>query len=157
MKPKIFIIHGPNLNLLGEREPKVYGSQTLEELNQRIRQYADDRRIEVKFFQSNHEGAIIDQIHEARRWADGIVINPGAFTHCSYAIRDAIAAAGLPTVEVHLSDIYHREAFRRVSVIAPVCLAQLHGRGIQSYLDGIERLLSHLRGLKGLDSDSPMA
>ncbi len=157
MKPKIFIIHGPNLNLLGEREPETYGSQTLEELNQRIRGYAETQGIEVKFFQSNHEGAIIDQIHEARHWADGIVINPGAFTHYSYAIRDAIAAVGLPTVEVHLSEIYQREAFRRVSVLAPVCLTQIHGKGIQSYLDGIERLLSHLRGLKGLDSDSPMA
>ncbi len=139
---RILVIHGPNLNLLGEREPQIYGSQTLEELNAGIRRFADQHGVEVKFFQSNHEGAIIDVLQNERHWAEGVVINPAAFTHYSYAIRDAIAAVGLPTVEVHLSDIHRREEFRRVSVIAPVCLAQVSGKGYQSYLVAIERLLT---------------
>lgn len=142
---KILVVHGPNLNLLGEREPEVYGSQTLEELNDQIRRFCEERGLEVKFFQSNHEGEIIDFLHRERRWADGVVINPAAFTHYSYAIRDALEAIGLPAVEVHLSDIYKRETFRRISVIAPVCIAQVSGKGCQSYLEGIERLLAEAR------------
>lgn len=139
---RILVIHGPNLNLLGEREPQIYGSTTLEEINQAIRKFADEHGLEIKVFQSNHEGAIIDKIHEERRWAEGLVINPGALTHYSYAIRDAIAAVDIPTVEVHLSDIHERELFRQVSVIAPVCLSQISGLGLKSYLEGIKRLLA---------------
>jgi len=136
------VVHGPNLNLLGEREPEIYGSKTLEELNREIVRYAKERGVEVKCFQSNHEGAIIDVLQQERHWAEGIVINPGAFTHYSYAIRDAIASLRLPTVEVHLSDLYRREEFRRISVIAPVCIAQVSGKGHQSYAVAIERLLT---------------
>jgi len=142
---RILVVHGPNLNLLGEREPEIYGSQTLEELNGEIRRFCEERGLEVKFFQSNHEGEIIDFLHRERRWADGVVINPAALTHYSYALRDALEAIGLPAVEVHLSDIDKRETFRRTSVIAAVCIAQVSGKGSGSYLEGIERLLAEAR------------
>ena len=142
---RILVLHGPNLNLLGEREPEIYGRMTLEELNERIRGFAASRGIEVRIFQSNHEGTLIDLIHHHRRWAQGIVINPGALTHYSYALRDAIAAVGVPTVEVHLSDIHSREPFRRVSVIKDVCIAQISGKGAGSYLEALE-LLSEVIG-----------
>jgi 3-dehydroquinate dehydratase-2 len=141
---KILVIHGPNLNLLGTREPEVYGSITLEEINQRLQACAADRGIEVHTFQSNHEGDIVDAIHQAVSWADGLVINPGAYTHYSYAIRDAIAAVGLPAIEVHLSNVQAREDFRRLSVVAPVCLGQIAGFGWQSYVLGLEALLMKL-------------
>jgi 3-dehydroquinate dehydratase-2 len=135
-------LHGPNLNLLGEREPEVYGHMTLAELNSELKKYAKQNSLELKIYQSNSEGALIDHLHGARKWADGVVINPGAYTHYSYAIRDAIASIDLPTVEVHLSDIKKREAFRQISVIEPVCLTQISGLGWKSYLKGIEYLLN---------------
>jgi 3-dehydroquinate dehydratase-2 len=113
---------------------------TLEELNHKLREFAAEHELELKIFQSNHEGAIIDFIHQERHWAEGIVINPGAYTHYSYAIRDALAAVGKPTVEVHLSDIKQREPFRRISVIADVCVAQISGLGWQSYSEGLKVL-----------------
>jgi len=140
---KILILHGPNLNLLGEREPEIYGSTTLEELNAAISAFAKPRNIETIFFQSNHEGGLIDCLHDHRRKVDGIVINPGAFTHYSYALRDAISSIQLPVVEVHLSDIHQREAFRKISVIKEMCLAQITGLGKDSYLHGIEWLVGH--------------
>jgi 3-dehydroquinate dehydratase-2 len=139
---RILVIHGPNLNLLGEREPDIYGSMTLDELNEHLREFAAEQGLDLKIFQSNHEGAIIDKLHEERRWAEGIVINPGAYTHYSYAIRDAIAAVGKPTIEVHLSDIRKREPFRRKSVIKDVCMAQIPGLGWRSYIEGLKRLLA---------------
>jgi len=141
---KILVLHGPNLNLLGSREPDVYGRRTLADINLALEQEAADNQLQ--FVQSNHEGALIDAIHEARDWADGILFNPGAYTHTSYALRDAIVAAGLPCVEVHLSNIHAREDFRRKSVLAPVCLGQINGFGWRSYTLGLQALLDHLAG-----------
>lgn len=137
----ILVLHGPNLNLLGEREPEVYGTMTLKELNGRLRAHARRKKAKLRIFQSNHEGELIDLIHKHRRWAQGLVFNPGAYSHYSYALRDAVAAARIPTVEAHLSNIKKREAFRRVSVIAPVCLAHISGKGTWSYLEAIDRLI----------------
>ena len=150
---RILVIHGPNLNLLGEREPEVYGRLTLGEIDRRLQDHAAsagaekgaEPGLELRSFQSNHEGAIIDAVHGAAGWADGLLINPGAYTHYAYAIRDAIAAVGLPTVEVHLSNIYARELFRHSSVITPVCLGQIAGFGWRSYQLGLEALVDHLQ------------
>jgi 3-dehydroquinate dehydratase-2 len=138
---KVLILHGPNLNLLGEREPEIYGSMTLTQLNVRLRQEAKKRKITLKTYQSNHEGDLIDQLHTQRKWADAVVINPGAYTHYSYALRDAISSVSKPTIEVHLSDIHSREDFRKISVISPVCLEQISGLGWKSYLVALEKLL----------------
>lgn len=148
MSYKVLILHGPNLNLLGTREPDVYGAETLEEINRRLQDTAAERGIEVRCVQSNSEGALIDAIHDARNWADGIVFNPGAYTHTSYALRDAIAGVGLPTVEVHLSNVDAREEFRRRSVIAPVCVGKVAGFGWYSYLLGLEALLQIIRAAR---------
>lgn len=140
---KIAVIHGPNLNLFGTRETHIYGSVTLDQINVRLHEAAGSSH-ELRILQSNHEGVIIDTIHEARNWANGILINPGAFTHYSYAIRDAISAVKVPTVEVHLSNIHTREAFRHTSVIVPVCVGQIAGFGWRSYLHGLNALLAYL-------------
>ena len=138
---KILVLHGPNLNLLGEREPSVYGTTTLSEIDRGLRAYGRTKKITLRFFQANGEGDLIDALHSVRKWADGIVFNPGAYTHYSYALRDAVAAISVPTVEVHLSAIRKREKFRRISVIAPVCLEQISGFGPESYRRGIDVLL----------------
>lgn len=137
---RIYILHGPNLNLLGSREPDVYGQITFDDLNHMIKARAEALGIETRIFQSNSEGELVDAIHEAIKWADAICINPGAYTHYSYAIRDALAAARLPTVEVHLSNVHAREDFRRHSVIAPITVGQIVGLGSNGYLLALEAL-----------------
>ena len=136
----ILVINGPNLNLLGEREPEIYGNDTLEELMMWLETSSDGRNHNFKFYQSNHEGVLIDAIHDERQWADGMIINAGALSHYSYAIRDAISSTGIPTVEVHLSDIMGREDFRKISVIKDVCISQVYGLGKKSYLEGLKIL-----------------
>jgi 3-dehydroquinate dehydratase II len=140
----ILVLHGPNLNLLGLREPSIYGSASLLDVNQMLQQQATHLGVSVTAFQSNHEGALIDQIHGALDQHQGILINPGGYTHTSVALRDAIAGVNLPTVEVHLSNIHQREAFRHHSYIAPVAIGQISGFGIDSYRFGLEALVRHL-------------
>jgi|TARA_B100001971_G_scaffold165361_1_gene155939 3-dehydroquinate dehydratase-2 len=139
---KILIINGPNLNLLGVREPDIYGSESLSDIENWLNDQPESDGHSITWFQSNHEGELIDFIHGAMGNAGGIVINPGAFTHYSYAIRDAISAINVPTVEVHLSDINTREDFREISVIKDVCLDQISGLGKIGYLKGIQRLIN---------------
>lgn len=130
---KVLVVNGPNLNLLGQREPEIYGTRTLEELNNNLTALSNDLKIKLLFFQSNSEGEIIDFIHKEGFKARGMIINPGALTHYSYAIRDAISSVGIDTVEVHLSNIYDREDFRKKSAIAPVCVGQIIGFGFYGY------------------------
>ena len=143
----ILVIHGPNLNLLGEREQEVYGEVNLGEINAKLRELAREEGVEIKIKQSNSEAEIVETIQNERAWAQAILINPAAFTHTSVAIRDAISAVNLPTVEVHLSNIYAREEFRQRSLIAPVACGQIAGLGINSYLLGL-RAAAHLIAAK---------
>lgn len=142
-KLKIHVIHGANLNLLGEREPEIYGSMTLRELNAKLKAHAGTQGVSVTFYQSNSEAALIDELHRVRKKVDGVVFNPGAYTHYSYALRDAVAAIPIPVIEAHLSDLRQRakrEPFRGVSVIAPVCHRQISGLGWRSYARALDEL-----------------
>ncbi|NLE65073.1 MAG: type II 3-dehydroquinate dehydratase [Elusimicrobia bacterium] len=144
---KILVIHGPNLNLLGSRETSVYGTTTLDEINQKLTRLAKERGVELSFLQSNHEGDIVDAIgRSAKDGFTAIVINPAAYTHTSVAIRDAVAAVAVPAIEVHLSNIYKREEFRHQSLIAPAAAGQVSGFGVQSYLLGLEAAIGLVNG-----------
>ena len=142
---RVLVIHGPNLNMLGTREPEIYGTTTLEDINEGLTAVARKASVELEFFQSNHEGALIDRIQEARSWADGILINPGGLTHTSVALRDALAGTDLPVVEVHLSNVHARESFRHRSYVSGVAVGVVTGFGAASYSMALEGLLGTLR------------
>jgi 3-dehydroquinate dehydratase II len=146
---KILLVHGPNLNMLGRREPEVYGTLTLDDINIRMKRIADESGAELRIVQSNSEGTLVDAIQEAAGWADGIVINPGAYTHYSLAIRDALTAVRIPAVEVHLSNIYAREEFRSQSVISAVAVGCIAGLGWRSYACALQALIDLLRERAG--------
>lgn len=139
----VLVLHGPNLNLLGLREPGIYGTLTMSEIDAQLDELGKELDLEVRCFQSNHEGGLIDALHDARTWADGVVFNPAGYTHTSVALRDAISAISIPVIEVHLSNVYAREEFRHKSMVSAVCAGTISGLGIQSYLLG-------LRGLNGI-------
>ena len=139
---RYLVLHGPNLNRLGRREPDVYGTLTLSELDERIRRHAATLGVQTLHLQSNHEGALIDALQDADDDCAGAVFNPGAYTHYSYALRDAVASLSIPVVEVHLSDLHAREGWRRTSVIAEVCVGQVMGRGPESYCEGLDILVA---------------
>ena len=141
---KILILHGPNLNLLGTREPEIYGSMTLDDINANLVTLGKELGTDVKCLQSNHEGALIDALHDARTWASGVVFNPGGYTHTSVALRDAVVAIGIPVVEVHLSNVYARKEFRHASMISAVCRGKVVGFGWKSYILGLRGLIELL-------------
>ena len=142
---RILILHGPNLNLLGTREPEVYGSMTLDDINKKMIELGKELGVEIKCIQSNHEGALIDALHDARMWANGVVFNPGGYTHISVALRDAISAIQIPVIEVHLSNVYAREEFRHVSMISAVCKGKVVGFGWRSYELGLRGLIDIIK------------
>ena len=141
MTKRILLLHGPNLNLLGTRQPEIYGTMTLDDINAAVRRHLAPYAIELRFQQSNHEGELVDTLHEAREWADVVVFNPGAYTHTSVALRDAITAIELPVIEVHLSNVHGREPFRHRSLLAGVCIGQIAGFGWRSYLLAVDAML----------------
>jgi 3-dehydroquinate dehydratase II len=145
----ILVLHGPNLNLLGLREPEIYGKLTLDEINSRLVRLGRDLNIEVRCIQTNHEGAMIDNLHEARTWAQGIILNAGGYTHTSVALRDAITAIVIPVIEVHLSNVYAREKFRHTSLISAVCKGKVIGFGWLSYTLALRGLAEELAGEDG--------
>jgi len=142
---KILVLHGPNLNLLGTREPDIYGSMMLGDINTKLIELGKEFDADLKCLQSNHEGALIDALQDARTWADGVVFNPGGYTHSSIALRDAVIASGIPVVEVHLSNVYAREEFRKSSMISAVCVGKIVGFGWRSYELGLRALIDAIR------------
>jgi 3-dehydroquinate dehydratase II len=155
---RVLVIHGPNLNLLGTRDPAIYGSTTLAEIDRALAERARAAGVELDAVQRNGEGEIVEAIHDAALRYDAIVINPAAYTHTSIAIRDAIEAVGIPAVEVHLSNIHARESFRAVSMTAPVCIGQVSGFGARSYVLGLDAAMAHVEGLRSnqpLSTDEP--
>ena len=141
---KILVLHGPNLNLLGTREPEVYGSMTMEDINAKLIEQGQGLGVEIKCQQSNSEGTLIDVLQDARTWADGVIFNPGGYTHTSVALRDAIAAIGIPVIEVHISNVYAREEFRHKSLLSAVCKGKITGFGWHSYTLGLQALVDIL-------------
>ena len=144
MAPQILVLNGPNLNLLGTREPEVYGTDTLDDIVAELTAIAAERGAELRHVQSNHEGTLIDALHDAREWADGVIFNPGAYTHTSIALRDAVISSELPVVETHLSNVHEREEFRHRSMLSGVCLGVVLGFGKHSYAAALDALLRHL-------------